>query len=127
MAAARAFAVEAAQLAQNTRCHGVSILNVARLSPVTDFFVIASGTSARQMRSVADELAELGGQRGFKPYHADGYESASWIVVDLVDVVIHLFNDEARRYYDLEALWGDAERVEFAPAEPHAEPRDARV
>jgi ribosome-associated protein len=73
------------------------------------------------MRSVADELAELGEQRGFRAYRTDGYESASWILVDFVDVVLHLFTDEARRYYDLESLWGDAPRVEFDPAAP--EPR----
>lgn len=122
MEAARGFAVEAARLAQNTRCHAVTILDVSNLSPVTDFFVIASGTSARQMRTVADELSELGEQRGFKAYRTDGYESASWIVVDLVDVVVHLFSDEARRYYDLENLWGDAPTVEVAPPAPD-EPR----
>jgi ribosome-associated protein len=90
------------------------VLEVQGLSPVTDFFVLATGTSARQMRTVADEIAELGKCAGFKPYQTDGYESASWILVDCLDVVIHLFTEDARRYYDLEGLWGDARRVAWA-------------
>lgn len=117
---ARQFAVDAARLAEHTRCHAVTILDVSGLSPVTDFFVLASGTSARQMRTVANELAELGEKLGYRVYRTDGYESANWILVDFVDVVIHLFTDEARRYYDLESLWGDAQRVELA-AEPPAD------
>lgn len=89
------------------------LLDVTAISPVTDYFVLATGTSGRQMRSVADDLAELGEQRGHKVYHVDGYDSASWIVIDFVNVVVHVFSDEARRYYDLENLWGDARKLEF--------------
>jgi ribosome-associated protein len=93
------------------------VLDVADLSPITDYFVLATGTSARQMRTVAEEIAELGEKLGHKPYNIDGLDSASWILVDCVNVVIHLFSEEARRYYDLESLWGDAERVELPPIE----------
>lgn len=76
---------------------------------MTDYFVIGTGTSARQMRAVADELEDLAKERG------DHVMSRSiddhWIVLDFVDVVIHVFSDEARAFYDLEALWGDAQRV----------------
>jgi len=110
---ARKFALEAAQLAANTRCHNVAVLDVRGLSPVCDFFVIASGTSARQMRSVADEIVELGEEKhNHKPLHSDGYEGESWILLDLVDVVVHIFSDEARAYYDLDNLWGDAKRID---------------
>lgn len=70
------------------------------------------------MRTVADQLGDMGEKLGYRAYRTDGYDSANWILVDFVDVVIHLFTDEARRYYDLESLWGDAERVEFDPAPP---------
>jgi ribosome-associated protein len=110
-AAARRFALEAARLAGNTRCHDVSILDLTGLLPVTDFFVLATGTSARQMRTVCDELDELATQYGLKIFRRSGYEGESWIVVDFVDVVLHLFSPEARRYYDLDNLWGDAPRV----------------
>ena len=83
------------------------------LSPVTDYFVLATGTSDRQMRSVADEIAEFGEGRDFKPLSISGLEGGSWILVDFVDVVLHVFSGEARQFYDLDSLWGDAKRVEW--------------
>jgi ribosome-associated protein len=89
------------------------VLDVRGLSPVCDFFVLASGTSARQMRTVADQIIELGEKQNAKPIHTDGYEGESWVLVDFVDVIVHLFSDEARAYYDLDNLWGDAKREEI--------------
>jgi len=111
----RKFAIEAAKLAHNTRCHGVIILDMAGISPVTDFHIIATGTSARQMRSVCDEIDELATGMGFPSFHRSGYEGETWIAVDYVDVVLHIFNQDARMYYDLENLWGDAKKVEWKP------------
>jgi len=110
-AASRRFALEAARMAANTRCHDVNVLTMTGLLPVTDYFVIATGSSARQMRTVCDELGELAGQHGLKSFRRSGYEGESWIVVDFVDVVVHLFSPDARRYYDLDNLWGDAPKV----------------
>ncbi len=94
------------------------VLDVTGLSPVTDYFVLATGTSARQMRTVADEVGELGERQDFKPFTQSGYEGESWILLDCVDVVVHVFSPDARQYYDLDGLWGDAKRVEWegAPA-----------
>ena len=92
-------------------------LDVTDLSPVTDFFVIASGTSARQMRTVIDEVQEMAESHGYRPMSRAGYEGESWIVLDFVDVIVHVFNDEARHFYDLDNLWGDAKRVEWQPGE----------
>jgi ribosome-associated protein len=100
-------------LAANTRCHSVVVLDVTGISPVCDFFVLASGTSARQMRTVADEIAELGQKQNFAPISESGADSATWILVDCVDVIVHVFTDESRHYYDLDGLWGDAKRVEW--------------
>ena len=108
---ARDFALEAARLAANTRCHNVVVLDLQGLSPVCDFFVIASGTSPRQMRSVADEISELGEKRNFAALSQTGYEGELWILVDFVDVVLHVFSDDARAFYDLDNLWGDAKRM----------------
>jgi ribosome-associated protein len=91
----------------------VVVLDVTGISPVCDFFVLASGTSARQMRTVADEIAELGQKQNFSPISEDGTDSATWILVDCVDVIVHIFTDESRHYYDLDGLWGDAKRVEW--------------
>ena len=109
--AARNFAIEAARLAAHTRCHNVVVLDLQGLSPVCDFFILASGTSPRQMRTVADEISELGEKRNFAAFNQTGYEGESWILVDFIDVVLHIFSDEARAFYDLDNLWGDAKRV----------------
>jgi ribosome-associated protein len=113
LAASKKFAKEAARLSHNTRCQNVIILDMAGISPVTDFYVIVTGTSARQMRTVCDELDELAVKMGFNSYHRSGYEGESWIAVDYVDVVVHFFSQDARMYYDLENLWGDAKRVKW--------------
>jgi ribosome-associated protein len=110
---ARQFAIDAARLAANTHCSTIAVLDVRGLSPITDFFVIATGTSARQMRSVVDEIEEMGQPRHFRAIGRNGYEGESWILTDFVDVIVHIFNGEARRYYDLDGLWGDAPRVEW--------------
>ena len=113
MEAARRFAIEAARLAANTRCHNVVVLEMSGLSPVTDFFVIATGTSPRQMRTVCDQIAELGETRDFAPFQTNGYEGESWMLLDCIDVVIHMFNENSRQFYDLDNLWGDAKRIEW--------------
>lgn len=114
------FAREAARLAQQTRCHNVVLMDIAALSPVTDYFLIASGTSARQMRTVMDELEEMGQARGMKALSRSGYEGENWMVLDFVDVIVHLFSDESRVFYDLDNLWGDGRRVDFADGKSKA-------
>ena len=110
---ARRFAIDAARLAAATHCGNVVVLDVSGVSPVTDFFVIATGSSPRQMHSVCDEIAEMGAPLNYKPFHKPGYGGDHWILVDFVDVVIHLFNAEARQFYDLDNLWGDGKKVEW--------------
>jgi ribosome-associated protein len=113
-AKSRQFAIDAAKLAANTRCHNVVLLDVRGISPVTDYMVLASGTSGRQMRSVCDELAEWAQeQHSTRALNADGLEGESWMLIDFVDVVVHVFNDEARQFYDLDSLWGDAQRIDL--------------
>jgi ribosome-associated protein len=115
--AARQFAIDAARLALQTRCHSIVILDVRGLSPVTDFLVIATGTSTRQMRSVAQEVEEYGQTHNYASISSSNAEGENWILIDCVDVVVHLFSTDARHYYDLENLWGDGQRVEFEPAD----------
>lgn len=111
--AARRFAIEAARLAANTRCHNVSLLDVSGISPVTDYFLLATGTSPRQMRSVCDELAELGQTQNYQPLARPGSDGESWMLIDFVDLVVHVFSQDARQFYDLDGLWGDAKQVEW--------------
>ncbi|MGA2496270.1 MAG: ribosome silencing factor [Tepidisphaeraceae bacterium] len=111
--ATKRFAIEAARLAANTRCQHVLVLDVRGLSPVTDYFVIASGTSPRQMQSVADDIAEFAGPLGHKLISHSGYGGENWILLDFVNVIVHLFSPESRLFYDIENLWGDARRIEW--------------
>jgi len=111
------FAIDSARLAANTRCHDVVVLDVRGISPVTDYLVLATGTSARQMRTVCDDLAEMAEERGNSALAANGLEGETWMLVDFVDVVVHVFNAEARQFYDLDSLWGDAKKIDWKEAE----------
>jgi ribosome-associated protein len=114
----RNFAIEAARLAASTRCRNVVLLDVRTISPVTDYMIIATGTSPRQMRTVLDETAEFGEARGYAPMSHSGYDGESWMLLDFVDVILHVLGDEARVYYDLDNLWGDARRVDWQTGMP---------
>ena len=116
LAAARQFAIEAARHFAATRCHNVVVLDMDGLSPITDFMVIGTGTSPRQMRTVVDQLEEVAEPKGHRKLSRSGDESGQWIVTDFVDVVCHVFSPEARHFYDLDNLWGDAKRVEWEEA-----------
>jgi len=111
--APHAFALAAAELAANTRCEDVVLLDLRGTSPVAQYFLIATGTSPRQMRTVIDEIADLGKRMGFAPWKTSGYESARWIVLDCVSLVAHVFDSDSRDFYDLELLWGDSPAVDW--------------
>jgi ribosome-associated protein len=88
------------------------VLDLRGLSQLTDFLVLASGTSDRQMRSAGDDVSKVGEKQGFAPLHHNLNETrADWRVVDLVDVVVHIFEPNTRSFYDLEMMWGDAPRL----------------
>lgn len=122
----RDFAVEAARLMKDRRCEDVCLLDVRGLSQVCDYVLIGSGSSDRQMKSVADEIKDFGGEQGHSCFRAARDGDATWIVTDFVDLVVHLFEPSHRAYYDLEALWSDAplvawERDGTAPRRPDHE------
>ena len=108
---AKAFALTAAKLAAERHCTDIVVLDLRDISPATDYFMIATGTSNRQMRSVADEICETARNQGQQRFGRAGYEQARWILLDFIDVVIHIFDAEYRGYYDLELLWGDAKKL----------------
>jgi len=112
--AAEQFAVELARLADDNKCEEVTVMDLRGRSSVTDFFVIGTGTSDRQMRATADDMRDYAKKLGERPFSVCGFEHATWILVDFVDVVVHVFTEQQRHYYDLELLWGDAPRVNWA-------------
>jgi ribosome-associated protein len=110
---AKAFAVAAARLADERHCGDITVLDLRGISPATDYFVIATGTSDRQMRAVANEISDEARKQGLQRFGRAGYEQGRWILLDFVDVVIHIFDREYRQYYDLELLWGDADKLNW--------------
>ena len=114
---ARELALTAARVAGETRGTDVRILDLRGLTDVVDYFVVATGTSRRQMHAMADEIEKVvkhdlrDRTRG-----AEGYEEGRWIVLDYGDVMVHLFDAEARDYWDIEQLWSDAQRVPLPDA-----------
>jgi ribosome-associated protein len=94
----------------------VLLLDVSELLVITDVFVIASGTSGRHVLTLAEVVEERLAKLGRKPLRREGLEHATWVLLDYGDVVVHLFDEPTRRYYDLERLWVDAPRTEFKPA-----------
>lgn len=111
--ASKLFAIDAARMAANTRCDNVVVLDVRGISPITDYMVLATGTSARQMRTVCDDIADMAAEKGNRALARDGTDGELWMLIDFVDVVVHVFNAEARQFYDLDSLWGDAAKVEW--------------
>ena len=107
------FALSAAEIAAGLHCSNIVVLDLRGKSPATDYFVIATGTSNRQMRTVADEICQAARENGLERFGRAGYEQGRWILLDFVDIVIHIFDTEYRNYYDLELLWGDAERLKI--------------
>ena len=108
---AKAFALAAAELAAGRHCNDIVVLDLKGKSPVTDYFVVATGTSDRQMRTVADEICETAKKEGMERFGRAGYEQGRWILLDFIDVVVHIFDEPYRDYYDLELLWGDAKKL----------------
>ncbi len=111
---ARAFAIRCARIADQDQCEDALILDLRGVSPICDYFVIATGTSDRQMRAVCDHIEDMAEESGEKPYGTAGYQESTWIVADYVDVIVHLFATDRRAFYDLESLWGDRPQVDWA-------------
>jgi len=88
-------------------------LDVHQLTSFTDAFLLATGTSDRHVRSVADAVLEVSKEMGRSPLGVEGYDEGRWVLIDLNEVVVHVFQKEVREYYDLERLWGDAPPIEL--------------
>ena len=100
------------ELADNKKAEDIVILDLRELSSVTDYFVIASGTSEPHLRAIVDEIRDkLRDDYGIKPKAVDGTLHTAWVVLDYFDVIVHVMRGDVRERYDLETLWGDAPRV----------------
>jgi ribosome-associated protein len=100
------------EFADNKKAENILILDVRKLSSVTDYFVIASGTSEPHLRAIVEEItSQLREEHGVRPRALDGSVHGAWVVLDFFDVIVHVMRADVRERYDLESLWGDAARL----------------
>jgi len=102
-----------ARIADEKKARDILILDLRGLTYVTDFFVIATAGNPRQLRAIGNAVAQETHQRSIRPIGIQGTEESGWVLHDYGDVVVHLFDPERRKLYDLELLWGDAPRIEW--------------
>jgi ribosome-associated protein len=108
-------ALAAARVAEDNRGRDIVVLDLRELTPVFDYFVIATGSSRRQLHAMSEQIDDkLEDELGDKRLGIEGYDGSRWILLDYGDVVIHLFDEETRRFYDLEGLWGPAKHVDLS-------------
>ena len=110
-AQAQDLAVQAARLLSDFDCDEILVYDVRGVSPITCFIVIASGTSDRQLKALGGRVTGLAQELGFERYGEDTDTGARWLVMDYVEVMVHLFEPITRAQYDLEMLWGDAPQI----------------
>jgi ribosome-associated protein len=108
-----AAAIGSARVADSRRGEDILILHIEELIIVTDYFVMVSAKNKRQIQAIAADIKEYFRGAGFTGIRMEGYEEASWVLIDCGPIVVHIFRQDLRSYYDLELLWGDAPSVEW--------------
>ena len=104
----RTLAKKIAQFALTKKAHAVTIMDLRKVTDMADFFVVCSADSDVQVKAVADAVTDGTDQLGFSAWHREGLSHRQWVLLDYVDVVVHIFHKEARKFYAIEKLWGDA-------------------
>jgi ribosome-associated protein len=94
---------------QEKKAKDINIIDIQNITIIADYFVICSGTSTTHIKAIADEIDFKLNEIGKQPYHTEGYDTARWILLDYADVVVHVFHQEDRSFYNLERLWSDGE------------------
>jgi ribosome-associated protein len=102
-----------AEVAYSIKAEDITVLDLRGLTIIADFFLICTGNSSIQIRAIADRIEEKMREQGFRKLRVEGYQEASWILVDFGDVVIHVMAAEQREFYQLEKFWADAPRLEL--------------
>ncbi len=110
----KTLAIEIAKILDKKKASDVRVLKLEDLNVMTDYFVIASGTSTTQVGALADEVEYELSQQGVEPYHTEGYDSKNWVLLDYSNVIVHVFVPGSRTYYDLEHLWADGEPIDIS-------------
>ena len=115
----KTLALTCARLADNRKAENITLLDLRELSSVADYFVIVTGSNDPHLRAIVDEITEkLRLDHNVRPFSTEGVRVTPWIVLDFIDVIVHVMNDEFRKLYDLENLWGDSKKIDFEPEKP---------
>lgn len=99
----------------------IRLIRIDKITTLAEYFVICTGTSNTQINALGDEVEKELTEKGEEPLHREGYRGGTWVLLDYGCVVVHVFNDEARKFYSLEHLWADGEEVDLSAVLPHAE------
>lgn len=121
------FAEKIADLVFNKKGFDVKILDLHKLATFADYFVICSADSDTQVKAIADEIDKTLRDEGIKYWHKEGYMALSWVLLDYVDVVVHIFKKDARLFYNIEKLWGDAPVIDVEDPALRKETGKAKV
>lgn len=106
-------ALETAKILDSKKGLNIKVIEISDVSVLADYMVIATGTSSTQVKALAEEVEYQLGELGYSVSHIEGYRSNSWILLDYIDIIVHVFSDEARQYYDLERLWQDGKEIDI--------------
>ena len=107
-------ALELAKALDSKKGHDIQVLKTGDLTTLADYFVICTATSTTQIKALADACEKNLKEQGEPPHHVEGHRGGTWVLMDFSAVVVHIFDDEARKFYDLERLWQDAEKVDLS-------------
>lgn len=99
----------------------IRLIRIDKITTLAEYFVICTGTSNTQINALCDAVEKELTEKGEEPLHREGYRGGTWVLLDYGCVVVHVFNDEARKFYSLEHLWADGEEVDLSDILPHAE------
>ena len=99
----------------------IRLIRIDKITTLAEYFVICTGTSNTQINALCDAVEKALTEKGEEPLHREGYRGGTWVLLDYGCVVVHVFNDEARKFYSLEHLWADGEEVDLSAILPHAE------
>ncbi|NLJ84562.1 MAG: ribosome silencing factor [Halanaerobiaceae bacterium] len=107
----REMAILAAEAADDKKATDIVILDVRSLTTIADYFVLCNGNSELQVKAIVDSVEDKLAEKGLYPQNIAGKEGSRWVLMDYADVIVHVFHKEDREYYELDRLWGDAEKI----------------
>ena len=102
----------AVNAADDKKANDLVILDISKITSFANYFLLCTGDSSRQMQAIADEVEKQLKASGIRPSHVEGYQNSEWILLDCMDLVVHIFSKNARAFYDLERLWRDAQKMD---------------